>query len=144
MRHILFITVIVLGTITGLMAETNDMETEFKIGVTTKGYEVYSPGVGNGRAWQTLDAQNRAFYVNGIGEGLVLAKREGLNWERVSPPLGFRMSDLVKQIDNFYSDSANLRIPIIEVYVYTIRKLKGDSAKELADFEALLRRTYNK
>jgi len=54
------------------------------------------------------------------------------------------MSDLVQQIDKFYSDSVNLRIPVIEAYVYTIKKLKGDSSKDLVDLETLLRKTYNK
>ena len=54
------------------------------------------------------------------------------------------MYDLVQQIDKFYSDSANLRIPVIEAYVYTNKKLIGDSSKDLTDLETLLRRTYNK
>ncbi len=100
--------------------------------------------VGNGRAWQILGMQSRITYISGINNGLLLAKREGLDDEYLELPTGFKMSDFVKQIDNFYSDSANLRIPIIEAYVYINRRLKGDSPKELADFEALLRRTYNK
>lgn len=143
MKQILFVVIITLGMITGLMAQTNEMESEFKIGITTKGGEVYSV-VGNGRAWQTLDSQSRMTYINGIYEGLVLARREGLDWERLKRPSGFRMSDLVQQIDKFYSDSANLRIPVIEAYVWIIKKLKGDSSKDLADLETLLRKTYNK
>ena len=143
MRHILLATVIVLATITELMAQTNDMETKFKLGITTKGNELFS-SVANGRAWQTSDFQDRITYIAGIYAGLCLARREGLDWGRVNMPSGFSLSDLVDQIDIFYSDSANLRIPVIEAYVYTIRKLKGDSANESANFEALLRRTYNK
>lgn len=143
MRHIIFVTVIVLATISGLMAQSNDMVTGFKIGVTTKGYEVFS-SVLNGRAWQTMDMERHIAYIHGIREGLELAKREGLNWEYLYAPTGFLFSELAKQIDIFYSDSANLRIPVLEAYIYTKRKLRGDSPKELADFEALLRRTYNK
>lgn len=144
MKQIFFVAIIALGMVTGLMGQTNEMESDFKIGITTKGYDVFHKGVGNGRAWQTLDSQSRIFYVNGIYEGLVLARREGLDWDRGNAPSGFRMSEFVEQIDKFYSDSTNLRIPVIEAYVYTIRKLKGDSSKDLTDFETLLRKTYNK
>lgn len=144
MKQILFVVIITLIMITGLMAQTNEMESEFRIGITTKGYEVFHSGVGNGKAWQKLGLQSHITYITGINEGLVLAEREGLNTERFQPPSGFRMSDLVQQIDKFYSDSANLRIPVIEAYVYTIKKLHGDSLKDLTDLETLLRKTYNK
>jgi len=89
MKQILFVVIITLGMITGLMAQTNEMESEFKIGITTKGYAVFHSGVGNGRAWQTLDSQSRITYITGIYEGLVLARREGLDWERLKTPSGF-------------------------------------------------------
>ncbi len=57
---------------------------------------------------------------------------------------GVRFSDLVKQIDKFYADTANLRVPVIEAYVYAIKKMKGSSPQQLAQDEASLRRTYNR
>lgn len=144
MKQILFVVIITLVMITGLMAQTNEMESQFRIGITTKGYEVFHSGVGNGKAWQTLDLESRITYITGIYEGLVLAEREGLDPERLKSPSGFRMSDLVQQIGKFYSDSVNLRIPVIEAYVYANKKLIGDSSKDLADLETFLRRTYNK
>jgi hypothetical protein len=56
---------------------------------------------------------------------------------------GFRFFDLVEQVDKFYSDSTNLRIPFVEAYAYVIRKIRGDSLQQLSEFEVRLRRTYN-
>ena len=88
MKQILFVVIITLVMITGLMAQTNEMESKFIIGITTKGYEVYTE-ISNGRAWQKLDLQSRITYITGIYEGLVLARREGLDWERLKTPSGF-------------------------------------------------------
>ena len=78
MKQILFVVIISLVMVTSLMAQTNEMKSEFRIGITTKGWEVHSV-VSNGRAWQTLDSQSRITYIIGIWEGLALAKREGLD-----------------------------------------------------------------
>lgn len=42
------------------------------------------------------------------------------------------MSDVVRQIDNFYSIENNLVIPIIFAYCYTIKKIAGASIEELS------------
>jgi hypothetical protein len=135
--------ILTTGMDTGVFGQTNDMETNFKIGTTTKGYDVFA-SVANGRVWKTLDMQNRITYLTGIDDGLTLAKREGLNYDYLYEPTGFRFSEIAKQIDTFYADTVNLRIPVIEAHIYCKRKMKGDPPKDLADFEALLRKTYNK
>jgi hypothetical protein len=143
-KQIVIVVIITLSMLTGLMAQTNEMTTDFKIGVSNKGYDLIQPGCANGRAWRTLNSKDRLYFIGGIQEGLILARREGLGAERIRMPQGFTISDFIEQIDKFYSDSANLRIPIIEVYVYAIKKLKGESSKDLSNLETSLRKTYKK
>jgi hypothetical protein len=56
---------------------------------------------------------------------------------------GFRTSDVVQQIDGFYQDSSNLRIPVVEAYKYAIKKMHGAKQHELEDYAAELRKIYN-
>lgn len=57
---------------------------------------------------------------------------------------GFRTSDIVQQIDAFYSDSSNLRIPIVDAYKYAMKKMHGAKQRELEDYAAELRLIYNR
>ena len=57
---------------------------------------------------------------------------------------GFRFSDLVKQVDEFYADTANVRIPVIDAYVYALLKIRGATKQELDDHVVGLRLNYNK
>ncbi len=105
----------------------------------------------NGRAWNQLDTQSKIMYLVGVEDGIKLLALE-------TPPetkpkvrstvdslmiSGFRFLDLVKQIDEFYKDSANIRIPVIEAYQFTLKKLHGSTRQELEDQMAALRREYN-
>lgn len=111
----------------------------------------------NGRAWQKLTPQMRIMMVSGIEQGLVLAAREaysagptatnGTQLNRMLDDLligGFKLSDLVSQIDVFYQDSSNLRIPVADAYKFSMKKMHGAKSWELEDFTASLRQTYNK
>jgi hypothetical protein len=53
---------------------------------------------------------------------------------------GVRFSDVVKQVDVFYSDSANIRVPIVEAYSYSIMKMKAAENSELERVVTKLRR----
>ncbi|MBK9096913.1 MAG: hypothetical protein IPM14_02100 [bacterium] len=45
------------------------------------------------------------------------------------------MSDIVRKIDDYYSDENKMTVPIIFAYCYTIKKLSGASKAELAEYE---------
>lgn len=45
------------------------------------------------------------------------------------------MSDIVRKIDDYYSDENKMLMPIIFAYCYTIKKLSGASKAELAEYE---------
>lgn len=112
--------------------------------------------VTNGKTWRQLDTQAKITQLIGYEEGTSLLQLELLE-NKVSENVlssvnfasdhlmisGFRFSDLVEQIDTFYSDSANLRIPVIEAYRYILARLKGVSPEELGRRAAKLRKQYN-
>lgn len=92
-------------------------------------------------------------FVNAIQDGLALGLRDLSNdlesakilhvLERTTVK-EFRFSDIAKQIDAFYSDTANVRIPIIDAYRYALEKMKGATSAKLDQLLVELRRTYNK
>ena len=109
----------------------------------------------NGRAWSHFDTQAKINYVVGLEQGAVMLMQEILKSNRdlegtlktgtdALMVSGFRFSDLAQQIDAYYADSLNIRVPVIEAYRYALRKAKGANAAELDGFAALLRRTYNR
>lgn len=112
--------------------------------------------VSNGKVWGNLDNQNRIIYLMGLEEGTRLVLLDATRHEtpKAKGPIkratlrlaisGFRFSDIVQQVNKFYSDSANLRIPVIEAYSYSIDRMKGALPQKLSDREAELRVTYNK
>jgi len=91
----------------------------------------------NGKAWRALDAKSKITELEGIEQGMMMLVRE--TYPRLSPadralldeePLklmvkGFRMSDVAEQLDAYYKDSSNLRVPIAEAYKYSILKMRG-------------------
>jgi hypothetical protein len=126
----------------------NERELETKGVVGRGGYRW-----GNGKAWKLLDGQSKITYLTGIQEGAFLLLREasrngGSNAviEREAVNLnvtGFRESDLSSQVDGFYNDSANLRIPVVDAYKYVLKKLRGAKTSELDAYISELRQTYN-
>lgn len=54
---------------------------------------------------------------------------------------GFRQSDVADQIDLFYRDSSNLRIPVVDAYKYAMKKMHGAKSQELDNYSAELRLT---
>jgi len=127
--------------------------------------EMSTPGVvtahsryrwGNGKAWKLLDKQSKICQVAGIESGMMLLLRE--SYPKISLPdqssleeeitkltiSGFRMADIVDQIDGFYGDSSNLRVPIADAYEYAMQKMHGAKADTLDKHAATLRAIYNR
>lgn len=150
MKRILATSIFALSITVAVLAQEEKDQTRTIVPIDRVGFVV-----SNGKAWQKLDLQSRIIYLMGIEEGLRLAVLDASRNEstqtkeaakKVADRLsisGFKFSDLTQQVNKFYSDSANLRVPVIEVYAYVIRKMKGDSAQQLSETETLLRKTYN-
>lgn len=118
--------------------------------------EEETSGVANGRVWKKLDLQSKVMLLYGFQEGMTLLLRHTLlkigpdvtaKTEEVADSLmtyGFRVSDVAKQVDEFYADTANIRIPILDAYVYAVLKIRGATKKEFDDHVVRLRLNYNK
>ena len=130
-----------------------DQESVFMIGKTTEGSDL-SVSVTNGHAWKVLPRQAKITFIIGLEEGWLLVlmqTKEGggqnINalWESArGNSMGLMGSEIAKQVDSFYSDSANIRVPIVEAYRYIHQKVKGATPEELARLAAKLRQTYKK
>ncbi len=110
----------------------------------------------NGKAWKVLDSQTKIGFLKGIEEGIFLLLRQNVENAREDSNEkslgikvkeltigGFRFSDLAEQIDDFYADSSNVKIPVVDAYTYTLRKLRGAKRQDLEDLIAALRARYN-
>lgn len=87
-------------------------------------------GMLNGRAWQTSPRDARLMYIRGIQDGLVLAaalidsKPDATMLLRHTAP-EFRPSDYIDEINAFFQDPNNIRIPIFYAWEYINSKFKG-------------------
>jgi len=99
-----------------------------------------------------MDMQTRILFLIGVQDGVALLFKQlssDVNVDKLQHGVdgviisGFRWSDLAKQVDLFYSDSANIKIPIVEAYVYSLKKLKGADSTTLDQLVVQLRREYN-
>jgi hypothetical protein len=127
-----------------LLSQTND--------------ELETQGWSNGKAWELLDTQSKITYLVGIENGLSLYSEEITSLMKLSdnPQIdlvqkldrkffvtGFRFTDLVQQVNRFYDDRSNIRIPIAFAYYYVIKKMLGSTQDELNNYASELRRKWN-
>lgn len=138
----------------GISLQQQPTEEEMTTQGALNGHTQY--GWNNGKAWRLLGLQSKIDELIGIEEGMLLMLREA--YPSLSPAdravldarlerliiKGFRTSDIAEQIDGFYKDSSNLRIPVVDAYKYAIRKMHGASQHELDELDAALRATYNR
>lgn len=114
-------------------------------------------GSENGYTWismgnpYTLHDDSKEIYLSGILERIRLEKPDKPLIDSLScreefkflleegSPGDITMTDMINSIDNFYSNTENLIIPIVFAYCYNIKKFAGMSKDELnAYLEKLL------
>ena len=107
--------------------------------------EFETKGMYNGKVWETLILQEKNLYLTGVEEGIALAHNfSGFSFKIEELTVkGFRMSDLASEIDLFYEQRANIRIPISYAYRYVIKKIKGITINELDEYNVWLRKIFN-
>jgi len=111
----------------------------------------------NGRPWLKLDLQSRIMYLSGLEDGAALliaemgsVQNEKDNARAAFPAYkrltitGFRFSDITEEINRFYEQASNQRIPVVDAYRYVLKKFKGASPEELASAQSALRKKYNR
>ena len=106
----------------------------------------FTVGRTNGRGYLKLDMQARIALLAGIDDGMAFLADEGVipiatvNRYTVN---GFYVSDFAKQVNDFYKDMANIRIPVSYAFLYVQRKSKGENPRDLENFLATLRKTWS-
>lgn len=119
--------------------------------------DVFEAPMINGKGWIKLDRQSRIMYLNGVEDGaaLLIAEMDSVQNEkgnaRAAFPAcerliisGFRFSDIMEEIDRFYEQASNRRIPVVDAYRYVLKKFRGTSPEELASAQSALRKKYNR
>jgi hypothetical protein len=115
--------------------------------------ERYTKGAENGYTWINLENQAQLYstaketYLGSILERYRLTGEkypeiaslgckeeiEKLYEEGKSDKIS--MNDIVREIDEYYSEEKNMVIPIIFAYCYTIKKISGAGEAELDEYE---------
>lgn len=108
----------------------------------------------NGWGWDTLSRLEKSQYVSGLYEGvwslgeelnLSLPDQQKVISEKVLAYLTRqRLADLILQVDSFYQDRANVKIPVSDVVQWVAAKNNGKSDKELDNLLVKFRRKWNR
>jgi hypothetical protein len=107
----------------------------------------------NGRSWEKLDYAGKLGFVCGLFDGITLfwsaaetGKKVDLDtvYHSLSIPGSLTVGDVVKGIDEFYGDAANIRLPAVCAYLFVASKSRGDSAESLNKRLVLWRKMFNR
>lgn len=110
--------------------------------------------VPNGRAWKKMSVPQQAGLVMGIHYGMLLmanemSYNESVTSERILNAInrlntpGAWDSETIASVTEFYKDSTNLRLPVVEAYRFVKMKAVGATPEELGRHLAHLRKFYN-
>jgi hypothetical protein len=107
----------------------------------------------NGRSWEKLDYAGKLGFVCGLFDGITLfwsaseaGKKTDIDsvYQALSVPSNMTVGDVVKGIDEFYGDSANLKLPAVCAYLYVAFKQRGDSNESMEKRLNLWRKMFSR
>lgn len=107
----------------------------------------------NGRSWEKLDYSGKLGFVCGLFDGLTLfwsalegGKRTDVDavYHALSIPPSLTVGDVVKGIDEFYGNEANIRLPAICAYLYFAFRQRGDSHESVEKRLGVWRKMFNR
>lgn len=120
------------------------------VGLSLSAYAQLAPspdvtsGFTNGRLWLKLTANEKAFFLIGCNDAMLLGSMmvtgdfakipDQLKWPELTT------AEIVKELDLFYSEGANGPVPIILAVRYVRHKAAGDTPDQLQQLLASLRR----
>ena len=108
----------------------------------------------NGRSWDHLDYSGRLGFVCGLYDGITLfyssaeartTTRKGslaTIYNSLAAPSSLTVGDVVKGMDEFYQDTANLPLPAICAYLHFVYKSRGDSRDSIDERIAVWRKMF--
>jgi hypothetical protein len=127
-----------------------------KVSALTTDEKIVSKFVGknwvNGRSWEKLDYAGKLGFVCGLFDGITLfwsaseaGKKVDLDsvYHALSVPSSLTVGDVVKGIDEFYGNNANIKLPAICAYLYFASKSRGDSSETMEKRLNLWRKMFN-
>jgi len=100
--------------------------------------EVFTGEFVNGRAWTVLGQEWQVGYIMAMRESMASSQvlmeaahvDEKLTDALANAPVGFTADDYLHELNAFYADRANIRIPVVLAFHYCNIKLKGQVTKE--------------
>jgi hypothetical protein len=111
----------------------------------------------NGRAWIGLGGNERYLYTLGVSEGISTSYGVLVNSVTDSSTKAIleekiktlyvkdvKVAEITGQIDQFYKDTANLRLPASEAYQYAIKRINGEDPQQLERWLAATRQLYSR
>jgi hypothetical protein len=111
--------------------------------------EFETGGYLNGRGWQTFDLSSRSLYLRGVVDGASWVTRFCSSKDFPSviadsiTMIGITWGEMAKAVDGFYSDSLNMRVPVIDVLEWVKMKHDGATPQALEEKAANLRAKFN-
>ena len=123
-------------------------------------YSYNTSNLFNGRMWQLLSGTQKISHLTGIHEGIILCLNQIKGDLKISSDLMKRMQDsgifdrrrllfssqgiteIEARMDQFYEDSVNLDIPIIDAYQHITMELNFSSSEDIKNNLSGLRRKY--
>ena len=143
--RILITSILVLLFISSL---TYALEDDFTLPVEGEFEAMYiTEGMLNGQRWRTLQEKEKALYLFGFEDGTINTAIHYLSDEKLSAKIlgslpasaGASMSDLIKRIDEFYSDGKNIHIPVCYVLLIIRNRLLGVDESKIQRYIEYLR-----
>lgn len=123
-------------------------------------YSYITSNLFNGRMWQLLSETQKISHLTGIHEGIILSLNQIKGDLKIPLDLMKKMQDagifdrrrllfssqgiteIEARMDQFYEDSANLDIPIIDAYQHITMELNFASSEDIKNNLSGLRRKY--
>lgn len=99
----------------------------------------------NGKVWRSATLDRKIGYVQGYNDAVFAANMFGQceGKENLKTPTNASASDTVRAIDQFYSDEANVRIPMRWGIWWVMQKLSGMDIVKLDSGLSTLRSLFN-
>jgi hypothetical protein len=105
--------------------------------------QLRTEGMFNGRLWRTTGSC-KSTIVEAFVDGITFGASAGKAKLSEITTTKFNYGEIASEIDKFYEETLNIRIPVPVAYLWVIDKLKGTNPALLEERLVNLRQDYNK
>jgi hypothetical protein len=121
----------------------------FLLAISMVAADTETASLTNGRGWVGMNDSSKAFYVRGVYDCAMapfdVDLKEATAFDigtRIYMP-GTTFVEMAKAVDGFYSDSLNMRIPVIYALMWVKTKHDGTAPEILEQYAATLRAKFS-